>query len=970
MASNLSSLSPGPRADGRSFLHDNDHSDTASQRSISLSSPPLSPRNSITIDEPRQSGEPAIPNTTTHSKHRQSNTYTLDTDLSSEVDDDASMYTHETGTHESPGTSIYDDHNKDIAPDPTFPTYPPKQQHADDAISVASFASSSSRKARPESVLIEGLKGPLVLGVALVDFNHIVGPRIEWFQGEVFQKEEVVKILPFLALPDGAHLSAEDYSYFHLVPPGQNPTTVFGISCNQQIASSALHVRPADVTRSTVQKAVVVLASKPLFGPIRDKLGVVTTALFQQRNFLELKILDDFETSLELSLRGQLTESALYMACDSRELVHTFRQRTLTLVKALILQKRIMFYGHPVERLCTYQYSLVSLLPGLLQTLDDCGSPPLATRAATLSLPTSLKTSDRKSMMAYTGLPLDLFGKDAFFQPYIPLQQTDILKDTPSWLCGSTNTIVTQQKEIDLLVNIETGALEFRNPDVERCTGLTAADRKWMDEIVTDVNTGWNDEDPTRPHKMQFKGSDDYLRTKFDEYISAALATVRYGDYVVRNAGKAIITEEASGNANPVDDFNPLWIAEFKKTNAFAVWERITDPMLFDIVEPRHPCTERPSVVGDIGIRLAEGIQDLKLDQQLAPAREAVARTFTAGSAGFFNAVEGVKQRWNQRSTNSSNTSVNESGSSTPVEVTKADVQNADAGSSPTTSPTPAPAAPPRMSWLTRTLSSSASSESNTAAQQDTPSKSATAPTVTSPASSWGSGIGSFFASRAGRFSLSRGSSNTDQPPPTPPKASETPEHVRTASTSSASSSPSPRPPPVKVNPTPLTLTMTSSTATAVSVADIDASKTPTQTKAPGREEEIIAEELFSSPITPVTPTPSKPLYRNQGRQMSGSEIGVKSPPSSLRRFVDDHDDDAYESQTMSPALSALSSAAGLPSVDSATSTISLSSNQNTNTGGSGKDRLGVNDNDEDEDGKRRSMNSRPGSGEYSAVAL
>lgn len=51
---------------------------------------------------------------------------------------------------------------------------------------------------------------------------------------------------------------------------------------------------------------------------------------------------------------------------------------------------------------------------GLLQTLDDCGSPPLASRAPTLSRPTSLRTSDRKSMMAYMGLPLDIFGKVIF----------------------------------------------------------------------------------------------------------------------------------------------------------------------------------------------------------------------------------------------------------------------------------------------------------------------------------------------------------------------------------------------------------------------------------------------------------------------------------------------------------------------------------------------------------------------------
>lgn len=48
---------------------------------------------------------------------------------------------------------------------------------------------------------------------------------------------------------------------------------------------------------------------------------------------------------------------------------------------------------------------------GLLQHLDDAGSPPLANRAPTLSKPTSLRTSDRKSLLTYTGLPLDVFGK-------------------------------------------------------------------------------------------------------------------------------------------------------------------------------------------------------------------------------------------------------------------------------------------------------------------------------------------------------------------------------------------------------------------------------------------------------------------------------------------------------------------------------------------------------------------------------
>jgi hypothetical protein len=50
---------------------------------------------------------------------------------------------------------------------------------------------------------------------------------------------------------------------------------------------------------------------------------------------------------------------------------------------------------------------------------------------------------------------LQLFGKDAFFQPYMPLQQMDMLY-AKTWLVGTTNQIVTQQKDckFDLLVNV------------------------------------------------------------------------------------------------------------------------------------------------------------------------------------------------------------------------------------------------------------------------------------------------------------------------------------------------------------------------------------------------------------------------------------------------------------------------------------------------------------------------------------
>lgn len=157
-----------------------------------------------------------------------------------------------------------------------------------------------------------------------------------------------------------------------------------------------------------------------------------------------------------------------------------------------------MLWGSQVERLCSFQYSLVSLIPCelwhrlrrdtelwlkshgvsavLLLNLEDAASPVLDTRSVAAAKPSSLKTSDRTSLLRYIGLPLNVFGKvsagrnidgsdclrsdqhakqGAFFQPYLPLQQLDLLK-ADSYLVGTTNSIFQSQKDcqIDVLVNV------------------------------------------------------------------------------------------------------------------------------------------------------------------------------------------------------------------------------------------------------------------------------------------------------------------------------------------------------------------------------------------------------------------------------------------------------------------------------------------------------------------------------------
>lgn len=108
------------------------------------------------------------------------------------------------------------------------------------------------------------------------------------------------KYLPTLALPDGSHNFAEDTVFFNLPSLIDPRKTIYGISCYRQIPVEKLKIRTADVTRSTVQKAVCALVSKPLYGYIEVKLSLIAQSFFDQGDFSNTAIIRTAYDHLEL----------------------------------------------------------------------------------------------------------------------------------------------------------------------------------------------------------------------------------------------------------------------------------------------------------------------------------------------------------------------------------------------------------------------------------------------------------------------------------------------------------------------------------------------------------------------------------------------------------------------------------------------------------------------------------------------
>ncbi|KAJ3205417.1 Unconventional myosin-Ie [Entophlyctis luteolus] len=344
----------------------------------------------------------------------------------------------------------------------------------------------------------------------------------------------------------------------------------------RDVSSSELLVKTADITRSTVQKALVVLATEPVLGSVRTKLGLVTQAFFGQRDFSKMDIVETLLTSLEMSLQSPIPDSTLYSGISLRELVNKFKQKTLQLLKLLLLEKRVLFYGPKVEPLSSYQYSLISLMPDLLRHLHDVGAPTLSYETEESPDGTNNLSQDGfQQKIKCLGLPLRIFGQGAFFQPYIPLQQIDVIMapETKSFLVGTSNSIFLHNKHaaIDAIVNCEKGTIEVIDPVLMSALQLTSADKRFIDgSHLLHVD------DPTLNQQIEFEGSDEDIRSRFESYLFSFLISAKL-------TLSPTETSPVSGELPPpkskdyLVDFGSTWVKLWQKTNNFNVWNAQTN---------------------------------------------------------------------------------------------------------------------------------------------------------------------------------------------------------------------------------------------------------------------------------------------------------------------------------------------------------------------------------------------------------
>ncbi|EEB07356.1 LAlv9 family protein [Schizosaccharomyces japonicus yFS275] len=442
-----------------------------------------------------------------------------------------------------------------------------------------------------------------VVCVVSVGFHHFRGPEVEHVYPEEFKLPKEWNLLPFYALPDGSHQSDHEFAYFTL-PAQENGhmTSFFGISCVRQLPITALkNAPPPDVTRSYIQKAVVVVLRAPLYGILKEKLGIACGTYFEQADFSQLDILNDFYMNIK-NLNASDT-SNYYLGLPLARFVQRWESKVITMLKLILLKKKILVYGKGADAVGTLQFCLVSLIPGLMQHFEDAASPEIEICQTKLAKSTSLKTSDRNSLLAYMGLPLILFGKGSFFAPYAPLQQLPMLQSplTSSWLAGTTNQLLIQKqsKLADAIINLETCSVEIlSNGNLCSAASPTWADKRWISELLSIVHKPEMDAE-----SVNYVGNDDWLRAQFETYILGFLSTVRFYEFMEGSTPLQRSMYHYLPSDDCFDDYGRPFLDAWKQTTCYQLWNAVTDHDIFDVIEPKHPC--QTSRVYNVGTRLA-----------------------------------------------------------------------------------------------------------------------------------------------------------------------------------------------------------------------------------------------------------------------------------------------------------------------------------------------------------------------------
>ena len=508
-----------------------------------------------------------------------------------------------------------------------------------------------------------------ILYIAVISFNQKKGSIIEFTypeKTELLKKNENTKLffeslidksnseldtiekifdninnqLTYLCIPDGAHSLSSDSTFFLI----QNFVKIlFGISCYRQLkVTQAMKEDDQENTRDCVQKAMCIVSTLPLFGQMASKLSVTMLAYFNQESLKDKKIIEELYSNYKLSVMRSINVNEILASFSLKKLLSLTNEKVFSIIKLIMLEKKILVYSHISNNVCSFIFSFLSLFPcNAFFNLDYNG------------------TGSKFYNQCYKpyGLPLKFLNKNSVLYSLMTLYDITYLeqKNIKSYFIGTTNPIFMNYKklEFDCIINIDENKIIFNKSIGSSVLRLGKKERDLMKLInkQCSLNTlGLNNDNmvsgelvfeesdninqinsPNKEHKdnnifykkknslyskkqkskeiieeeieeddinfEEFKGTDDFIRNIFKKYITDFLADIALVKYLVfqeeidinKNEDNLIIhssNKKISDLKQVLSGYNYSFILKWITTSKnFKYWNYEHDPNLWTLSE-------------------------------------------------------------------------------------------------------------------------------------------------------------------------------------------------------------------------------------------------------------------------------------------------------------------------------------------------------------------------------------------------
>ncbi|XP_013113220.1 late secretory pathway protein AVL9 homolog [Stomoxys calcitrans] len=216
--------------------------------------------------------------------------------------------------------------------------------------------------------------------------------------------------------------------------------------------------------------------------------------------------------------------------------------------------------------------------------------------SATLSLFTTVNPNEYRA-------PISIFASGNLCLPYLSLPYMDLLTDPSvlSYVIGTSNVLFQQRQHLaDVLVDIENGNLDIRDPELRKQLVLSTEDLRFMDYILRHVQVPKED--------AESGGSDQWIRQQFQGYLLALLRT-------------SVLAITSETPLKDVDHFNANFMSAFHKTQCYQEWFDVRpEAGFFEPLPIGHPFAGTTLSVADVKLKLAQTMQSTESGRKINQA--------------------------------------------------------------------------------------------------------------------------------------------------------------------------------------------------------------------------------------------------------------------------------------------------------------------------------------------------------------